>query len=395
MALFIQKPIFWNTNDYRSPSGIIATSGYPQKTGYGHEEWNNSPRMLLTTSTGERYRVFHTEGAGQAPLDDNAGQTFVFMTVSHDGVQELVGIAGNAMGLFDDKYLPLREEIVDKLQLDTLSQDAWGVENVQMQYRGNRRAFMRDWNTDVHWIPNWVCPDELFWWLDDPVLLNPAQITGIPGRQRLLTMFNSYTKLDLATAYRYLDAIPVAQRHAQWQRLREAIGCTVSEPLAAEDMPDGTVPATTVLATVQARRGQGQFRTNLIQAWNGACAVTGLTCNEVLRASHVKPWVNSTARERLDSNNGLLLSANLDALFDKGLITFVNNGQMQISSRLSPQHRAALGLPQPLRHPLMRNLQPTSPITDNTCFTDGWLLAGPRPHHIGIRAASSQAEGVW
>ncbi|MBY0453819.1 MAG: HNH endonuclease [Burkholderiaceae bacterium] len=169
-------------------------------------------------------------------------------------------------------------------------------------------------------------------------------------------MFNSYTNLDLATARRYLNAIPVNQRQAvaaagKWQRLSNAIGCAPLKPLAAEDMPtNGSIPVTTVLSTVHARRGQEQFRADLMQVWGGACAVTGLTCNEVLRASHVKPWANSTAPERLDSNNGLLLSANLDALFDKGLITFDNNGQMQISPRLSASHRTALSLPMALRH---------------------------------------------
>jgi hypothetical protein len=59
--------------------------------------------------------------------------------------------------------------------------------------------------------------------------------------------------------------------------------------------------------------------------------------------------VDSTPKQRLDSNNGLLLSANLDALFDKGLITFDKTGQMQISKRVDAKHRRALGLPKPLR----------------------------------------------
>ena len=359
MALFVQKPVFWNTAGYQRPSGVMATSGYPQKTGYGHEEWNNSTRMQLTASNGQHYRVFHTEGIGNAPLDENAGQTFVFMTASHGGRQYLVGIAGNAMGLFEDHHKPQRKAIAQQLSLHTLWQDAWNVPNVQTQYRGDQKKFLRDWNNDLHWIPNWVCPDEFFWWLGTPVLLDPEVITGVPGQQRLLTMFNSYTKLDLATAQRYLDAIPVAQRQAaagKWQRLRDAIGCAPSEPLAAEDMPDGSTPVTTVLSTVHARRGQGQFRADLMQVWGGACAVTGLTCNEVLRASHVKPWADSTTKERLDSHNGLLLSANLDALFDKGLITFDSSGQMQMSARLTSQDQTTLGLPKALRHPPSQQL---------------------------------------
>lgn len=345
MALFIQKPVFWNTNDYRHPSGFTATGGYPAQTGYGHEEWNNSGSMLLTRGN-ERYRVFHTEGVGHAPLDENAGQTFVFMTASHNGIQQLVGIAGNAMGLWHDHHRPQRDDIVQRLQLNNLWRDAWNVPNVQRQYQNNRQAFLRDWTQDLHWIPNWICPDDFFWWLDHPVTLNPQTITG---NKRLLTMFNSYTNLDLPTVNRLLDAIPAGQRSNKWTRLTNAIQAAPSEPLAAEDMPDGSQPATTVLTQINARRGQGQFREALMRVWNSACAVTGLTCNEVLRASHVKPWADSTAKERLDSNNGLLLSANLDALFDKGLITFDDSGLMQISARLSANHQAALGLPMALR----------------------------------------------
>lgn len=71
MALFIPKPILWNANNYLAPSGVIATSGYPRETSYGHEEWNNSPRMVLTRGK-ERFRVFDTEGLGSASLDENA-----------------------------------------------------------------------------------------------------------------------------------------------------------------------------------------------------------------------------------------------------------------------------------------------------------------------------------
>lgn len=100
---------------------------------------------------------------------------------------------------------------------------------------------------------------------------------------------------------------------------------------------------------INARRGQGQFREDLIRIWDGACSVTGLDCPAVLRASHIKPWSISTNKERLDPYNGLLLSANIDALFDKGLITFDGSGQMHISSHITDEHREMLGLPKPLR----------------------------------------------
>jgi hypothetical protein len=85
-------------------------------------------------------------------------------------------------------------------------------------------------------------------------------------------------------------------------------------------------------ALVQARRGQGRFRQDLLQEWGG-CAVVGCTAPSVLGASHIKPWKKSSDEERLDAANGLLLSANLDALFNDGLVTFGDDGRMSVSDR--------------------------------------------------------------
>ncbi|KRB07985.1 HNH endonuclease [Lysobacter sp. Root690] len=107
--------------------------------------------------------------------------------------------------------------------------------------------------------------------------------------------------------------------------------------------------ATTRSALIDARLGQGRFRRELLRRWGAACAVTGCRVGAVLRASHCKPWRHSNNRERLDSNNGLVLSATLDALFDAGLIGFEDSGDMLIASVLSDEERNALGLPERLR----------------------------------------------
>jgi len=102
-------------------------------------------------------------------------------------------------------------------------------------------------------------------------------------------------------------------------------------------------------ALVQARIGQGEFRRQLMAKWEGRCAVTGCDLADVLRASHCKPWCDGTHAERLNSANGLLLSANLDALFDRYLISFEDDGEMLVSSRISEDHRRVLSLPGRLR----------------------------------------------
>jgi predicted restriction endonuclease len=100
---------------------------------------------------------------------------------------------------------------------------------------------------------------------------------------------------------------------------------------------------TTRKALIQARRGQGKFRSDLLKAWGG-CAVTTWTVGEVLRASHIKAWRSSNNRERLDPNNGLLLCATLDALFDKAMISFDDDGRIMISWRLTPEDRKMMML---------------------------------------------------
>ena len=52
-------------------------------------------------------------------------------------------------------------------------------------------------------------------------------------------------------------------------------------------------------------------------------------------ASHIVPWSESTEEERLDVNNGILLSPLYDALFDKHLISFADNGSIIISNKIS------------------------------------------------------------
>jgi len=92
---------------------------------------------------------------------------------------------------------------------------------------------------------------------------------------------------------------------------------------------------------IQARIGQERFRRALMEFWQG-CAVTGCKLFSALRASHIRPWKDSTDAQRLDPNNGLLLTSNLDALFDSGLISFDEIGTVIVSNELSANDREIL-----------------------------------------------------
>lgn len=142
---------------------------------------------------------------------------------------------------------------------------------------------------------------------------------------------------------------------AQWLRRASALAQSlpnqaavdfdtqVQQALAA--LPAADTQSTEVQRLVRQRVGQDRYRQAMLSYWGGACAVTGLTLQPALRASHAKPWADcATDAERLDVFNGFLLSANLDALFDKFLISFSDAGEMLIGSSLSLADRHLLGL---------------------------------------------------
>jgi HNH endonuclease len=107
---------------------------------------------------------------------------------------------------------------------------------------------------------------------------------------------------------------------------------------------DETLNSTVKSALIDARRGQGLFRTRALELANSRCPISGVEHPQLLRASHIKPWARcETHDERLDGHNGLILSPAVDHLFDLGLITFEEDGKLAISEKVSNADRNALG----------------------------------------------------
>lgn len=101
---------------------------------------------------------------------------------------------------------------------------------------------------------------------------------------------------------------------------------------------DAPLTATEVLTAVKQRRGQDKFRLSLLKKYN-KCVLCGIDADHTI-ASHIKPWAHANHIERLDVNNGLLLCPNHDYLFDKGYITFENDGLIRVSTKLTQQQRS-------------------------------------------------------
>jgi hypothetical protein len=111
---------------------------------------------------------------------------------------------------------------------------------------------------------------------------------------------------------------------------------------------------------VLARRGQGRFRAQLIERY-GKCIMTGIADPALLVASHIKPWrVGKDASERLNVNNGLLLSPHIDHLFDRGFVTFSEAGTLIVSGVVSPQDIARMGITNTMLE------KPCGPFTEET-----------------------------
>ena len=96
-------------------------------------------------------------------------------------------------------------------------------------------------------------------------------------------------------------------------------------------------------AVVNVRVNQGRFRDFLIKRYK-KCCLCGVENHALLTASHIKPWAESESKEQLDINNGFLMCPNHDKLFDKGYITFDDDGKIIISDKLTENDRVFLNV---------------------------------------------------
>ena len=109
---------------------------------------------------------------------------------------------------------------------------------------------------------------------------------------------------------------------------------------------------------VTSRIGQGYYRQQIIEKWNGKCAVSKTDILPILIASHIVPWSECNDDERLDVDNGILLSPLYDALFDKHLISFDATGMIIISDEMTRDNFERLGLSKNTRIQITKGMLP-------------------------------------
>ena len=327
----VMKPIVWNDAGYRHPTGGPFSGGFPHEEGYGHEEWNHRPELIVEWD-GRPMRVFHTENISHRDIVLDGQPITVHLYASRNGRQAIMSTARNCISLHsrDEDRL----EILRRVPLiNGLWREAWQLPFVQHKHR-DPSTFKKRWlESDAPWFPTWLCPvEDLFDW-DLPIDVDGREIKG----SRFITRYTISELLTEEQAASIETLLPYPDD------AKREVDADVSVVEARG------LDATTKKRLVDARRGQGRFREDLVSLWGGSCAVTACTLGPVLRASHIKAWRVSSDAERLDPNNGILLSANFDALFDRHLISFDDHGFMLVSKRISEKQRAILSLNRQLR----------------------------------------------
>lgn len=99
---------------------------------------------------------------------------------------------------------------------------------------------------------------------------------------------------------------------------------------------------------IKSRIGHSKLKEDLLKNLK-KCQLCNIKREELLIASHIKPWSKSTSKERLDINNVLLLCPQHDALFDKGFISFKDSGEIIFSDTLDENDLISLNLSKNLK----------------------------------------------
>ena len=138
---------------------------------------------------------------------------------------------------------------------------------------------------------------------------------------------------------------PVLAHQIQYNIISNDVSCDDVEAMTLQrTLNNNPCAGTDVEKIVKTRVSQGSFR-RLLLLERHHCNLCDISTTSVLRASHIKEWAESSKEERIDANNGLLLCANHDALFDRHLISFEpNTGNICISASIDDDQRNALNL---------------------------------------------------
>ena len=170
-----------------------------------------------------------------------------------------------------------------------------------------------------------------------PARYAPLQTDGRGKQSVYLTQLQPTLMAQLALligepALQMMDTPPSIARDsaAELDKIANPVQERWEQEIVREITRLTALPETERQQLIYARVGQGRFR-GLIYARERACRVTRVDRPEHLVASHIRPWRHGDNEQRLDPENGLMLTPNVDHLFDRGFITFAADGRLVYS----------------------------------------------------------------
>lgn len=141
----------------------------------------------------------------------------------------------------------------------------------------------------------------------------------------------------------------------------------IQKPRSGAIIPDDD-RRTETSGKTKVRIGQDDFRTEVIERWGRACALTGTDVVDILEAAHIVSWAKNT-KERRSAENSLLLSPNVHKLMEQGQISFADDGSLR--TKLSIERLERLGL--------RENMVLSLPLTKRQ---QGWMKEHREKHKL-------------
>jgi putative restriction endonuclease len=89
----------------------------------------------------------------------------------------------------------------------------------------------------------------------------------------------------------------------------------------------------------QFRQNQGRFKALLKKVWSARCAVSGCREESVLEGAHIIPYA---AGRDYSKSNGLLLRADIHALFDARLLSVDADGRVHVAASVKDTSYSSL-----------------------------------------------------
>lgn len=200
-----------------------------------------------------------------------------------------------------------------------------------------------EFNVDVEWENEGYMIDAEYVLFSEPIDIKTAYRVinqYLPEKYSPINISGIERKIKANQGYLYEFSPKAAQELFKLANINLIDNYKVLEDGATYGLPKETSKQN--LTTL--RVGQGEFRQRILRKWNYKCAVNGTTIKEILIASHIVPWREASNKERLDVDNGLLLSPTYDALFDKYLISFDNEGKIILSKSMDKKDFYKLGV---------------------------------------------------